>query len=179
MRKLIVIVIILLSSPLVASEQPKPLYGPVLKSYGPYFKIENRDSQLPTKHSYKVVFDITKTAEDKTAHSRYLESVARFMNMHAANGIKVEDMSIAVVLHGASTKDSLNDDAYKRRYQTDNPNLDLIKALSDKGVQFYLCGQSAAFSGINKDELSSEISLALSAMTMLTLLQQEGYALIP
>jgi hypothetical protein len=35
------------------------------------------------------------------------------------------------------------------------------------------------FRGIGGDELASEVKVALSAMTMLALLQSDGYALLP
>lgn len=39
--------------------------------------------------------------------------------------------------------------------------------------------RSMGFSGISKSELASPVKVALSAMTMMTVLQSEGYALIP
>ncbi len=178
MRTLILTTIILLSS-LSSLAKGKPLYGPVIDNYGPYFKIENRDVEVVKTQNFKVVFDVKNTDSNKANHNRYIESVARYMNMHAANGVAVENMEIAVVLHGASTKDTLSDKAYKDRHGVDNPNSELIKALNKKGVKFYLCGQSTSFSDIDKKELMPEVSLALSAMTMLITLQQDGYALLP
>ena len=51
--------------------------------------------------------------------------------------------------------------------------------LHEAGVAFYACGQSMGFSGISKSELASPVKVALSAMTMMTVLQSAGYALIP
>ena len=178
MRTLLLTTIIVLTS-FSSFGKEKPLYGPAIADYGPYFKIENRDVEVVKTQNFKVVFDVKNTDSNKANHNRYIESVARYMNMHAANGVAVENMEIAVVLHGASTKDTLSDKAYKDRHGVDNPNSELIKALNKKGVKFYLCGQSAAFSKIDKNELMPEVSLALSAMTMLVTLQQDGYALLP
>lgn len=50
--------------------------------------------------------------------------------------------------------------------------------LHDAGVKFYICGQSMAFGGVDKSELASPVKVALSVMTMLTVLQAEGYALL-
>jgi len=36
-----------------------------------------------------------------------------------------------------------------------------------------------AFGGVDKDELASPAKVGLSTMTMLTVLQSEGYALLP
>ena len=65
------------------------------------------------------------------------------------------------------------------RYGSDNPNLDLLMKLHEVGVAFYACGQSMGFSGISKSDLAPPVKVALSAMTMMTVLQSAGYALIP
>ncbi|WP_018625634.1 DsrE family protein [Kangiella aquimarina] len=153
--------------------------GPVIEGYGPTSAITDADVKLPEGFIYKALFDISETNKKHDQYNRKIESVARFLNMHARNGVKIEDMKLAVVLHGAATKDVLNDEAYAKRHGHNNPNTDLIKELSEKGVSFYICGQSAAFYDIKKSELSTDVKLALSAMTMAVLLQQEGYQLIP
>lgn len=163
----------------VTSAKKAPSNGPVIKSFGPNYKIENRDVGLPESFVYKAIFDITRTSDEPDQINRSIESAARFINMHAKNGVAVENMKLVIVLHGASSKDTLNNTAYNKRYGVDNPNLKLIKALKAEGVKFYLCGQSASFGGIEKSELADEVDLALSAMTMFVTLQEQGYHLIP
>ncbi|AOE50107.1 DsrE family protein [Kangiella sediminilitoris] len=176
---LILTVLLTFAAGAKATDTQKPLYGPAINNYGPYFKIEDRDTALPEDFVYKAVFDVTKTSQEPEKLNRNIESVARFINMHAANGVSTENMRIAVVLHGESTKDSLNNSAYKQRHGVENPNLPLIKELRQLGVDFYLCGQSAKFSKIEKSELSEDVELSLSAMTMLVMLQEQGYNLLP
>jgi predicted peroxiredoxin len=60
-----------------------------------------------------------------------------------------------------------------------NPNLELIGRLHDAGVEIYVCGQSMGFRGVAKQELVEPARVALSAMTMLTVLQSKDYALLP
>lgn len=166
--------------PLVSASAKSDIkMGPVIEGYGPTSAIADADVKLPEGFTYKALFDISETHKKHDQYNRKIESVARFLNMHARNGVKLEDMKLAVVLHGAATKDVLTDEAYAKRHGHINPNTDLIKQLSEKGVKFYLCGQSAAFYDIKKSELSSDVKLALSAMTMAVLLQQEDYQLIP
>ncbi|PCI68354.1 MAG: hypothetical protein COB38_08900 [Gammaproteobacteria bacterium] len=156
-----------------------PIKGPVFSKYGPVFPIENRDIALPRDFKYKVVFDISKTSSEVFVLNRRLESVARFINMHVMNGVKIENLDLAVVMHGAVTRDGLTQKAYKERHFDANPTLDMIEQLHAKGVKFYQCGQSTEFMGIKKSELAPQISLALSAMTMLSTLQAKGYSLVP
>jgi intracellular sulfur oxidation DsrE/DsrF family protein len=88
-------------------------------------------------------------------------------------------MQLAVVVHGASVRNILNNEAYRSRYRVDNPNLELVTRLHSAGVRIYVCGQSLAFGNVAKGELASPVEVALSAMTMLTVLQTEGYAVLP
>jgi intracellular sulfur oxidation DsrE/DsrF family protein len=76
-------------------------------------------------------------------------------------------------------KGALSDAAYESRYQTNNPNRDLIQKLDAAGVRFYACGQSMHFRGFERNELISPVKVGLSAMTMLTVLQADGYSLLP
>jgi intracellular sulfur oxidation DsrE/DsrF family protein len=162
-----------------SAEIIKATKGPIFRDYGPVFKIEDRDQPIPDDFNYKVFFDITEAAEDTFSLNRRFESVARFINMHAMNGVKLENMDIAVVIHGSATRDVLTQKAYQEKYLDDNPTLDLIEKLHKKGVSFYLCGQSLYFGKFNKTDLAPQVNLALSAMTASTLLQAEGYTLIP
>ena len=115
---------------------------------------------------------------DETSVNTGLVSVARYLNMHARNGVPVANMDIAVVAHGPALKTLLSDEAYQTRYGIDNPNSELLEKLDAAGVDLYLCGQSMTFGGFEKSELASPVKVALSAMTMLTVLQSDGYALL-
>ena len=157
----------------------QPAMGPVIKNFGPVYPVTEMDEPLPENFQYKAVFDVYKTASDETTHSRRLESVARFINMHAAKGVPIEKMSLAVVFHGKATKDILSDDVYSKKYQVNNPNRPLIEALSRAGVKLYVCGQTTDYFKYGRSDILPEVKIALSAMTQLTFLQAQGYALLP
>jgi intracellular sulfur oxidation DsrE/DsrF family protein len=154
------------------------MLGPAVEGYGPTYPIDDRDVELEGGFVYRAVFDIADYSENTSSLNRRLVSVARYLNMHARNGVAVEEMDLAVVLHGAALKIGTNNDAYWARYDGDNPNLELLIKLHEAGVRFYACGQSMAFGGVEKGELARPVKVALSAMTMLTVLQSRGYALL-
>ena len=166
----------LLAAPALADE---PMLGPAIEDYGPTYPIVDRDVPLADGALYKAVFDVASYSDDVSKLSRRLESVARFINMHVRNGTALENMELAVVLHGRAVKTVMTHAAYRERFDQDNPNLELVKRLHAAGVQFYMCGQSIAFTGVDKEELAEPVNVALSAMTMLTVLQNDGYALLP
>jgi intracellular sulfur oxidation DsrE/DsrF family protein len=73
----------------------------------------------------------------------------------------------------------LTDEAYRRRFGVDNPNRMLLQELIRFGVRVVLCGQTQTSGGFQRDEILPDIQVALSAMTALVALQDEGYRLIP
>lgn len=177
--KIVMSILVLIAWCAAAASAGEPSLGPVIEMYGPTYPIDDRDVPLKEGFVYQAVFDAATYSGDVTSANTRLISVARYLNMHARNGVAVEDMDLAVVLHGAALKSVLNNDAYLQRYGVDNPNLELVTKLHDAGVRFFVCGQSMAFGGIEKDELASPAQVGLSAMTMMTVLQSEGYALLP
>ena len=105
-----------LVAPTLADE---PSTGPLIEGYGPTYPINDRDVPLREDFVYKAVFDIAQDPVEGSVNRNFV-SVARFLNMHARNGIDAEKM-----------------------------------------------------------DLTNGIKIALSAMTMLTILQSDGYALLP
>jgi intracellular sulfur oxidation DsrE/DsrF family protein len=157
----------------------EPSFGPIIEGYGPTYPISDRDVALPVDFTYKAVFDLARYPGETSGLNPYLVSAARFLNMHARNGVPAENMDLAIVVHGAAVKNLLNDEAYEARYNVANPNLELLTKLHAAGVRIFVCGQSMTFGDVNKSELAAPAQVALSAMTMLTVLQSDGYALLP
>jgi intracellular sulfur oxidation DsrE/DsrF family protein len=166
-HNLLVCLLISLTAGVSAEE---PTTGPLIDGYGLSYSVDERDVALPDGFVYKTVFDIGQDPKPGEVN-RHLVTVARFLNMHARNGVKTENMILAVVVHGAATRNLVAAE--------DNPNLELLGKLQEAGVQVYLCGQSMVHSGIQKDQLASGVQVGLSAMTQLTILQASGHALIP
>ena len=157
----------------------EPSTGPYVNAGGPAFEVKDRDVPLREGHKYRVVFEATEYPGEKSSLNRELTVVARFMNMHGKNGVPLEDIDVAVVLHGQALMAALNDEAYQAYNKVDNPNLELLQDLADAGVKFYACGQSLGFRGLDKSVLVEPVKVGLSAMTMLVTLQADGYAFLP
>lgn len=146
--------------------------GPLIPGYGP--NAEVADDRIGADMRFKVAFDLEEAAAPGEIN-RGLESAARFLNMHARAGVPAENMSVAIVVHGAAARDLLNDE----RYGGENANAGLIAALDAAGVRIELCGQTAAFRDIAEEDLQPGVRMSLSAMTSHALLQQQGYTLNP
>lgn len=160
----------ILFASIIPAAADEPSLGPIIEGYGPTYPIDDRDVGLPEGLIYKTVFDVAADPAPGKVN-RNLVSVARFLNMHARQGVPVDNMQLAVVVHGNATRNLVK--------SGDNPNLELIGQLQEAGVRFYVCGQSMTYAGITREQLADGIQVALSAMTMLTILQSDNYALLP
>ena len=156
-----------------------PQTGPVIQDYGPVFDAPADAYNLRADQYHKVSMDVSSTGDFPEDRNRSLESAARFLNMHARNGIDPKQIEFAIIVHGGASKDLLSDSAYQQRFDEPNPNTAMLKALADAGVKIYLCSQSAAFMGYGFDQFNPAVTMALSAMTAHVRLQSEGYTLIP
>ncbi|RYC52778.1 DsrE family protein [Flagellimonas olearia] len=152
--------------------------GPVLENHGEVWTVENPDFKTDTSAEFKLVFDIMDSPESHTEINKKIETAARFLNMHAQSGVPVSQLKAALVLHGTAAKDIIHNEAYQARFGTVNPNYDLVKELLNAGVEVILCGQSSKSRNYPKEDLIPGSKIALSAMTALIQLQNQGYRLI-
>ncbi len=152
--------------------------GPIIYEYGKVYKVKNPDLVVDPTQEYKAVFDVAGSPKSHDKINASIETGVRFLNMHAQAGVPKENLKVALVLHGGASKDVLTNEAYNKKYGVDNPNLKMVNALTKEGVQIYLCGQSAAYNNIKKEDMIPGTQLSLSAMTALVLLQNQDYRLI-
>jgi len=177
LRKLITCLPILIFAG--AAYAAAPPTGPIIKDFGPVFPVPEGSYNLAADTHYKVTMDVSATGDFPEDMNRSLVSAARFLNMHARNGIEAKNIEFAIIVHGPAGKDLLGNKGYEERYQEPNPNTELLNQLGQAGVEIYLCGQSAAYMKIAADELNPAVTMALSAMSAHVRLQSEGYTLIP
>ena len=149
-----------------------PVTGPLIEDFGPVSAVPGAVLGPPDTGLMRVVFDVVDAPEDPAGSNARIVSAARFLNMH-------ERMSVALVLHGDAGRAALKDDAYWDRFDTVNPDRALLARLRAAGAAIYLCGQTAGFRGYDSDQILPSVDLALSAMTALVRLQDDGYRLVP
>jgi intracellular sulfur oxidation DsrE/DsrF family protein len=111
--------------------------------------------------------------------NQQIGTMARFYNLHARHGVPKENLHGAAIVHGTGWMAMLTDEAYQRRYGRPNPSKALVEELIANGARFAVCGQTAAFRGVSRDELLPGVQLAISAMTALNVFYAEGYRLQP
>ena len=178
MKKYLILCVVLINLFAVKAQIPDAKTGPVIDGFGKAYFIENADLQLNINNEYKVIFDIYTDNSKENEINPLLNTVARYLNMHAQQGVLKENMKVAVILHGAATKSALSNDAYQMQFETSNPNSELIQKLKNANVAIYVCGQSYLANGFKLNEKSDDVKLALSALTALVEYQTNGYQLI-
>ena len=149
--------------------------GPLVHGFGEHVDLPNAEFKTNTDMVYRVAYEIMQRLGEPTRPHQRLDAAARFVNMHAHAGVPPENIQLAIVLHGGGTQTALTNEAYRKRHSVDNPNLPLLNALSDAGVNIYLCEQSRIRSGTSPDEVAAPVKSALSAMTVIVNLQEDGY----
>ncbi len=181
MKKTILLSLLFTISSSLFAQLPAHLEGkmsyPVFDFHPWVGVVENKSKVLDYDRNldYKIVIDITDSHKDSTTVMTTLQEVARSYNLNVANGVKQRNLKMAVVIHGGAYKGILNEDAYKKKYNTSNPNLEVLKLMKKEGIKFYVCGQILAFREIAEADISKDVEIALSAKTALITLDQMGY----
>ena len=170
--------IVFLSCSLSLTAQTQRVQGTIVKDYGETFKVDDPEIKTDTSQEFKLILDISSSSEDKSVINKNIVTAARFLNMHANEGIPNEKLKVAMTVHAGAWQDILTNEAYKKRFGVKNPNQELINKLTEAGADIILCGQTASFRGIKKEEINPNVKMALSAMTALIQYQKNGYTFV-
>lgn len=178
MLRTALIAALVVAAPAFAQDRSGFVAGPVLPDVGPIAPVES-DLPLPKGTKVKIDFDISAKAAPG-ALSRQIETLARTLNMHVANGVAKDNVQIVAIFHGPAAMDLLKPEVYAARNDGKaNGSLDALKKLLGAGVEFYLCGQTAMGQKISKADLIPGVKMSLSAITAHAVYQQRGYTLNP
>ena len=100
---LAVLTLLAVSTPALAQEATP---GPAIHSFGAVFDVADPDLATPTDMEYKVAFEIAQASNSPERVNAALNTVARFINMHASHAVDPANMRIAVVVHGGGPQGS-------------------------------------------------------------------------
>lgn len=174
MRTRFLIVSLLATLPMLTAAGPEDFHaGAVIPGHGKIAPVPGA-KPLPADTRFKLAIDVVEGGVSGEVNGKF-QTAASFLNLQQANGIPLENVEIALVVHGSAHRDLLDDEAYGG----DNPNAELLGKLQDNGVKVYYCGQSAVYRDVAAEDLLPGIELTHSATTTHVLLQQQGFALRP
>jgi intracellular sulfur oxidation DsrE/DsrF family protein len=166
-----VLILLFISSINLAAQQPQ---FPIVSEFGGIFEIEDA-APLNSNMEYKIVIDLKTLQRDKESINPGLNNVARLMNLHGLGGVTAKNLDVAVIVHGSATDVIIDNDAYQKRYELDNPNIALITALKEAGAKVYVCGQSLLSRQYARNEINEDVTVALSMLTTYTTYVHGGY----
>ena len=169
-----IIYFILLTSSVGFSQQT----GLIIENFGNVYHTEKPQLTFENDKEYKIIFDVFTDDTDKNKINPKLSAIADYLSIFSQNGMPIENLKATVLLHGAATKNALNNTAYKKLFNSDNPNAQLIKALKDANIEFYVSGKAYYGRVYEFEDKLSEIKMSISARAALEWYQKEGYQII-
>ena len=134
--------------------------------------------ELPDPQTdYKVVFADGQDAKNPGDVNPMLPTIATYVNTLGKHGVPSEHRHIVIMFHQRTPDIDIvmSNDAYKERYNRDNPNIALIHALKQAGVDIRVCGQGLLSRKIDPQQVNPDVQIDLWAMTTLVNLQLKGY----
>ena len=161
----------------VAAAAQTPQF-PIVKGFGGIYEIPDATERPDGTLEYKILVDLTSPSEDPKQISRFVDNVARLMNLHGLAGVTKDRIKVKVVLHGGGIFSVLNDENYKKRYEVDNPNLAVFVALEEAGADILVCGQSLIARNLKTSDLWPGVTIAHSALTTITTYSMKGYTVL-
>lgn len=152
--------------------------GQVIPEFGKVATVES-DMKLDGNTTLSLCFDMANKSSDD-AINQTLDSAARFINLNVESGADARNIKVAIVVHGQAAIDVTDSKFYSSKNDGRlNHNANVIAELQKNGTTIYVCGQTAAWLGINNSDLLPGVKMAPSAMTAHALLQQDNFALCP
>lgn len=151
---------------------------PTIEGYGRIVEFESVVIKPDPNKKYKILFHITSDKEREGVNVS-LWKMARIVNLLENGGVPSTNIHIVGVISGPATPITLNEELFFKKMQKPNPNLDLMKKLTNYGAEIHLCGQAAAENAINPDtELNPYTKLTLSALIDIPTYQMQGYVVL-
>jgi len=134
--------------------------------------------ELPDpKTDYKVVFADGQEAKNPGDINPMLPTIATYVNTLGKYGVPAEHRHIVIMFHQRNPDLDIvmTNEAYRERYNRDNPNIAIIHALKQAGVDIRVCGQGLIARKIDGKQVNPDVQIDLWAMTTLVNLQLKGF----
>jgi intracellular sulfur oxidation DsrE/DsrF family protein len=149
---------------------------PLIQHYGGVHPRPDLPTGLAPGSEYRVIADVARGSADRTHALGSLQRLARLVNLFAYAGVPAAHVHIAAVIEGDAASAILRNEAYRRRFKLDNPNLDLLRELHDSGVDLMVCAQLLAEDDVPDGDIVPDVTITLSALTDFAGYEARGYS---
>jgi len=126
---------------------------------------------------YKVVFADAQDPANPADVNPMLPTIATYVNTLGKYAVPAQHRHIVIMFHHRTQGIDIvmTNEAYKARHGRNNPNIELIHALKEVGVDIRVCGQGLLAQKIDASQVNPDVQIDLWAMTTLVNLQLKGY----
>lgn len=152
--------------------------SPAIAGYGAIYQVPKAIEKPDPSLSYKIVLDLKSGPSSPGEINPALNNIARMFNLHHVGGVTKDKLEVVGVFHNLATPLVISNEAYRKKYGVDNPNIPLITILKEVGVELFVCGQSMISRGFPIEDLNPDIKLSVSALTVFTTYQMRGFNLL-
>ena len=149
---------------------------PVIKDFGGVYDVRDAIDKPDPKIDYKIVVEAEGAIEHPDSIYRPFENISRMYNLHVFGGVPRNHLHLDVVIFFKATFVILNNEAYRKKFGIDNPNLKIIEEMKQAGINLYACGQSVTGLGIDPKTVNPNFQVVLSRATTVSTRQMKGYA---
>jgi intracellular sulfur oxidation DsrE/DsrF family protein len=158
------------------------LVYPILKAgdFSGVIPVKNITEVPDPSINHKLLFELViNNKENETKEINHgLTEICRILNLHAASGIPVKNITPIIVVHAKALFSFYTNEAYQKKFKTDNPNIAVIEELIKKtGVKFIACGQAMSFLEVLPEQMIPQMKVSLTAQTVLSHYHLTGYKL--
>ncbi|NVJ87370.1 MAG: DsrE family protein [Algoriphagus sp.] len=161
-----------------SSLQAQTPHFPIVKGFGGIYEVPDATERPDPTLEYKILIDLISGTETPETINRYVDNVARLMNLHGLAGVPKERLHVKVVVHGGAIFSLLKNENYQERFKVDNPNLKVFDALKEAGADILVCGQSMVLRKLSKEDLWPGVEVAHSMLTTATTYVPQGYTML-
>ena len=148
---------------------------PLIKQYGGVHPRPDL-AGLPAGLEYKLIIDVLHGSADHAQAGASLQRLARLANLFAYAGVPAAHVHIAAVIEGDAAWGAFSNEAYRKRFKVDNPNLELLRELKRSGVELMVCAQGLAENDFPDSDVTPEAKITLSALSDFAVYEAQGYS---
>lgn len=150
---------------------------PVIAGYGKVHPRPDAAVQPDPAADYHVFVRVTDDGKHPGERLHALDRLARLVNLMAVSKVPASHVHIVALLDGEASLASATDAVYQRYTKVaKNPNLAIIHALRQAGVDLLVCGQALAMEKLPDSAVVPDVTVSLSALTDAVVYGQKGYS---
>lgn len=148
---------------------------PAIKDYGAMFDVPFAKDKPDATMEYKIIAEAAMMNDKPDKVYEPFEHISRMYNLHVYSGIPQKNLHVEVVVFGPSVAVLLNNEAYREKYNVDNPNLKVIEQMEAAGIKVLACGQSVMLIGADPATVNANVDIVVSRFTTVSNRQMRGY----